>query len=60
MVPYIPVLRIRIRDPESAAFLTPESWIPDPGSQTHIFESILKNFWLNYNNSLKIRPNFFL
>ncbi len=47
-----PVLRIRIRDPGSGAFLTPVSGIrnrfspdpgsriSDPGSQTHIFESL--------------------
>jgi hypothetical protein len=41
-----PVLRIRIRDPVP---LTPGSWIrnrffPDPGSQTHIFESLMTIF----------------
>ncbi len=45
----LPVLRIRIRDPGSGAFLTPGSgilnWVfPDPGSQTHIFESLLTIF----------------
>jgi hypothetical protein len=35
--------------------------ISDPGSQTHIFESTVKNLWVkNFNNSLKIGPNFFL
>ncbi len=43
------VLRIRIRDPGSGAFLTPGSGIrdrffPDPGSQTHIFESLVTIF----------------
>jgi hypothetical protein len=35
--------------------------IPDPRSQTHIFESIgIENFLgKNFNNSLKIGPNFF-
>jgi hypothetical protein len=44
------VLRIRIQDPGSGAFLTPGSGIrnrffPDPGSQTHMFESSVKIFW---------------
>ncbi|MFN9904852.1 MAG: hypothetical protein ACK56F_01840, partial [bacterium] len=36
--------------------------IPDPRSQTHIFESIgIENFLgKNFNNSLKIGPIFFL
>jgi hypothetical protein len=45
-------------DPESVAFLTPGSGIrngffpdpgsrnPDPGSQTHIFESLVIIFWV--------------
>jgi hypothetical protein len=46
---YQPELRFRIRDPGSGAFLTPGSGIrnrffPDPGSQTHIFESLVTIF----------------
>jgi hypothetical protein len=38
-------------DPGSGAFLTPGSgirnrFIPDPGSQTHIFESLVTTFWV--------------
>jgi|LakMenEpi03Aug12_release.lakeMendotaPanAssembly.Ray.scaffolds.fasta_scaffold1521903_1 hypothetical protein len=38
-------------DPGSGAFLTPGSGIrnrffQDPGSQTHIFESLVKTFWV--------------
>ncbi len=38
-------------DPGSRAFLTPGSGIrnrffPDPGSQTHIFESLVTIFWV--------------
>ena len=40
-------------DPGSGAFLTPRSeiqnrffCIPDPGFQTHIFESLVRNFWV--------------
>jgi hypothetical protein len=38
-------------DPGSGAFLTPGSGIrnrffPDPGSQSNIFESLLKIFWV--------------
>jgi hypothetical protein len=52
------VLRIRIRDPGSGAFLTPGSGIrnrafpdpgsriSDPGSQTHIFESLVTIVWI--------------
>jgi hypothetical protein len=41
-------------------FPDPGSRISDPGSQTHIFESLVKVFWAkNLNNSLKIGPNFF-
>jgi hypothetical protein len=35
-IAFLPVLRIRIRDPESSAFLT-LGRIRDPGSQPHIF-----------------------
>ncbi len=76
-----PVLRIRILDPGSGAFLTPGSgirslfdpWIrdpewvfsgsriSDPGSQTHIFESLMTIFWgKKFYKSMKIGPNFFL
>jgi hypothetical protein len=47
-----PVLRIRIRDPGSGAWpLDPGSGIgffriPDLGSQTHIFESLMTIFWV--------------
>jgi hypothetical protein len=33
-------------------------FFPDPVSQTHTFESLVKNFWVK--TSLKIGPNFFL
>ncbi len=36
-----PVLRIRIRDPGLGPF-----WPLDPGSQTHIFESLVTTFWV--------------
>jgi hypothetical protein len=43
-----------VADPGSGAFLT-------PGSQTHIFESLVTIFWgKKFYNSLKIDPNFFL
>jgi hypothetical protein len=69
-----PVLRIRIQDTGSGAFLTPGSrsgirnrffpdpgsWISDPGSQTHIFERLVTIFWgKKFYNSLKIGPTFF-
>jgi hypothetical protein len=56
-----PVVQINVADPDpgSGAFLTPGSgirclfdpWIrdrffPDPGSQTHIFESLVTIFWV--------------
>jgi hypothetical protein len=53
-------------DPGSGAFLTPGSgtrnrFFPDPGSQTHTFESSSDNFLgIKFYNSLKIGPNFFL
>jgi hypothetical protein len=46
--------------------LTPGSGIrnrffPDPGSQTHTFESLVTIFWAKkFYNSLKIGPIFFL
>ncbi len=52
-------------DPGSSAFLTPGSGIrnrffPDPGSQTHIFESLVTIFLSKkFYNSLKIGPIFF-
>jgi hypothetical protein len=55
-----------VADPGSGAFLTPGSGIrnrffPDPGSPTHIFESLLVIFLSKkFYNSLKIGPNFFL
>ncbi len=56
-------------DPGSGAFLTPGSGsgigflrIPDLGSQTHIFESLVSDNILGkkFYNSLRIGPNFFL
>ncbi len=49
-------------DPGSGAFLTPGSGIrnkffSDPGSQSHIFESLVTIFWVK---SSIIGPNFFL
>ncbi len=47
-LPPHPVLRIRIRDPVPFDFW-PGSGIgffPDPGSQTHIFESLVTIFWV--------------
>jgi hypothetical protein len=40
-----------VADPGSGAFLTPGSGIrnrffPDPGSQTHTFESLVTVFWV--------------
>jgi hypothetical protein len=34
-------------------------FFPDPGSQTHIFESLVTIFWVKSSKSLKIGPNFF-
>jgi hypothetical protein len=58
------VLPIRILDPGSGAFLTPGSGIrnrffPNPGFQTQR-ELSEKFLGKNFNNSLKIGPNFFL
>ncbi len=52
-------------DPGSGAFLTPGSgirnrFIPDPGSQTHIFKSLVTIFWVKkFYNSLKTGQIFF-
>ncbi len=49
-----------IRDPE---WVYSGSRISDPGSQTHIFESLVTTFWVKSfinDNSLKFGPNFFL
>ncbi len=60
------VLRIRIRDPVPFWPLNPESGIrnrffPDPGSQSHIFESLVKIFWLKSSKILwKLAQIFFL
>ncbi len=60
------VLAGSVADPGSGAFLTPGSGIrnrffPDPGSQIHIFESLVTVFLgKKFYNSLKIGPNFFL
>ncbi len=52
----------RSGDPGSGAFFIPGSRISDPGSQTHIFESLVSDNFLGkkFYNSLKIGPNFFL
>jgi hypothetical protein len=47
----VPSIIPSVADPESAAFLTPGSRIrnrlfADPGSQTHIFESLVIIFWV--------------
>ncbi len=55
-----------VADPGSGAFMTPGSGIqnrffPDPGSQTHIFDSLVTIFLGKmFSNSLKIGPNFFV
>ncbi len=64
------VLRIRIRDPVPFWPLDPGSglvfsgsWISDlgPGSQTHIFDSLVTIFWVkSYILYSKIDPHFFL
>ncbi len=64
----ISCLIISVADPGAGAFLTPGSGIrnrffPDPGSQTHIFESLITIFLVKTSkiyNSLKIGPNSFL
>jgi hypothetical protein len=45
------IITSSVADPGSGAFLTPGSGIrnrffPDPGSQTHIFESLVTIFWV--------------
>ncbi len=62
------VLRIRIRDQGSGAFLTPGSGIgffriPDLGSRIPrpYFSELFDNFFdIKFYNCLKIGPNFFL
>ncbi len=63
------VLRIRIRDrvpflpldPPGSEIGFSKSRVLDSESQTHIFESLVTNFWVKkFYNSLKIVPNFFL
>jgi hypothetical protein len=52
-----------VADPGSGAFLDPgirKRFFPDPGSQTYIFESLVKNFFGKFYNSVKIGQNFFL
>ncbi len=54
-----------VADLGSGAFLTPGSgirnrFLPDPGSQTHIFEILVTILGKKFYNSLKIGPNFFL
>jgi len=54
-----------VADPGSGAFLTTGSGIlnrffPDPGSQTHIFESLVTFLGKKFYNSLKFGPLFFL
>jgi hypothetical protein len=68
ITPFTAVLRIRIRDPGSGAFLTPGSGIgffriPDLGSRipNPYFWELIDNFLgKKFHNSLKIGPNFFL
>jgi hypothetical protein len=50
-------------DPGSGAFLTPGSGIrnrffPDPGSQTHIFESLVTIFWVKKLAHILFRQHF--
>jgi hypothetical protein len=57
------IVTYSVADPGSGAFLTPGSGIglfriPDPGSLTHIFESLVKGKKLY--KSLKFGQNFFL
>ncbi len=40
------MLRIRIRDPGSGGFGIRNRFFPDPGSQTHILESLVTIFWV--------------
>jgi hypothetical protein len=52
-------------DPGSGAFLTPGSRIrnrffPDPGSQTHIFESLVTIFWVKSSIIFENWPKFLL
>jgi hypothetical protein len=59
-IAFLPVLRIRIRDPESSAFLT-LGRIRDPGSQPQYFLELGDKFLgKKLYNSLKTGPNFFL
>jgi hypothetical protein len=53
-------------DPGSGAFLTPGSgsgirnrFFPDPGSQTHIFESLETNYWVKSSIFFASSPKFF-
>jgi hypothetical protein len=60
------VLRIRIRDPVPFWLLDPGSgidffWIPNLGSQTHIFESLVTIFWVKSSIILwKLAQIFFI
>jgi len=52
-------------DPGSVVFLTPgpgirNRFFPDPGFQTHIFESLVTIFGVKSSSSLKIGPHVFL
>ncbi len=64
--PHWKIMAPSVADPGSSALLTPGSGIqnrffPDPGSQTHIFESILKIFWVKTSTILwKLAQIFFL
>ncbi len=52
-----PVLRIRIWDPVPFWPLDPGSgmnFFPDPGSQTHIFESLVTTFWVKSSELVQI------
>jgi hypothetical protein len=53
-----------VADPESGAFLTPGSGIrnrffPDPGSLTHIFESVVTIFWVKSSKKFFKLAKFF-
>ncbi len=62
-------VRISVADPDpgSGAFLNPgpgsgilNRFFPDPGSQTHIFESLVTNFWVKSSIIFEKWPKKFL
>jgi hypothetical protein len=62
---YIPFYSTSVADPDPGSGIRDwvlfDPWIPDPGSQDHIFKSFLTIFFgKKFYNSLKIGPNFFL